>query len=168
MKHPFQISLLITAILLLSTSAASLGAQDRDQHHTDRKNNAVERGRYLVQVAGCNDCHTPEYALRRGAVDEVNWLTGSRVGFEGPWGTTFPSNLRLLVNELTSEEWLIHARRPMRPPMPWFSLRDMTDEDLTAVYEFIRTLGPAGVRAPAYEPPKQTAHVDVVRRWRAE
>ncbi len=167
MKQPFNVSRLFTAVFLLSMSAASLRAQNHDED-VDYKNNEVERGRYLVQIAGCNDCHTAEYAPQGGAVDEAHWLTGSRVGFEGPWGTTYPSNLRLLANELTSEEWLIHARQPMRPPMPWFSLRDMTDEDLTAVYRFIRTLGPAGAPAPAYEPPKQTAHVDVVRRWRAE
>jgi mono/diheme cytochrome c family protein len=157
-----------TAVLLLSMNAASFGAHNPDQDAADHRNDGVERGRYLVQIAGCNDCHTPEYALHRGAVDEAYWLTGSRVGFEGPWGTTYPSNLRLLASELSAEEWLIHARRPMRPPMPWFSLRRMTDEDLTAMYQFIRTLGPAGARAPAYEPPKQTAHVDVVRRWRAQ
>jgi mono/diheme cytochrome c family protein len=168
MKQPFPLSRLISVMLLLSMSATSLGAQNRGDDDADHKNNEVERGRYLVRIAGCNDCHTPKYALQGGAVDEAHWLTGSPVGFEGPWGTTYPSNLRLLANELTSEEWLIHTRRPMRPPMPWFSLRDMTDEDLTAVYEFIRTLGPAGARAPAYEPPKQTANVDVVRRWRAE
>jgi mono/diheme cytochrome c family protein len=155
-----------TARLLLSMSA-SLEAQHRDENAGERSAE-LARGRYLVQIAGCNDCHTPEYAAQSGAVDEAYWLTGSRVGFEGPWGTTYPSNLRLLTKELTSEQWLIHVRRPMRPPMPWFSLRHMTDNDLTAIYEFIRALGPAGARAPAYEPPKQTTHADVVRRWRAE
>lgn len=164
MKQPFNVSAPFMAMLLLSMSA-SLGAQHRD---ADRRNADVDRGRYLVQIAGCNDCHTPEYAAQSGAVDEAYWLTGSSVGFEGPWGTTYPSNLRLLISELTPDQWLIHARRPMRPPMPWFSLRHMTDEDLTAMYQFIRTLGPAGTPAPLYEAPKQTAHVDVVRRWRAE
>ena len=168
MRQLFNVSSLLMTILLLSMNEVSLGARNSDRDVADHRNDEIERGRYLVQIAGCNDCHTPEYALHRGAVDEAHWLTGSRVGFEGPWGTTYPSNLRLLASELTAEEWLIHARRPMRPPMPWFSLRDMTDEDLTAMYRFIRTLGPAGARAPAYEPPKQTANVDAVRRWRAE
>jgi mono/diheme cytochrome c family protein len=168
MRQPVILSSLFTALPLLAITAVLFGAQSHSEDDPDHRNAEIDRGRYLVQIAGCNDCHTPEYALQRGAVDEANWLTGSRVGFEGPWGTTYPSNLRLLANELTSEEWLIHARLPMRPPMPWFSLRDMTDQDLTAVYRFIRTLGPAGARAPAYEPPKQTAHVDVVRRWHAE
>lgn len=41
----------------------------------------------------------------------------------------------------------------MRPPMPWFALRDMTDDDLVAVYRFIRSLGPAGQPAPAAAAP---------------
>jgi hypothetical protein len=40
--------------------------------------------------------------------------------------------------------------------MPWFSLRDMTDEDLRAIYQFVRSLGPGGEPAPAYLPPGQT------------
>jgi hypothetical protein len=32
--------------------------------------------------------------------------------------------------------------------MPWYALRDMSDEDLGAVYQFIRSLGPKGERAP--------------------
>jgi hypothetical protein len=42
-----------------------------------------------------------------------------------------------------------------RAPMPWFNVNRMTDEDLRAVYQFIRFLGPAGGPAPAYLPPDQ-------------
>ena len=42
-------------------------------------------------------------------------------------------------------------RQPARPPMPWFASRDMTDEDLTAMYHFIRSLGPTGTAVPAFE-----------------
>jgi hypothetical protein len=37
--------------------------------------------------------------------------------------------------------------------MPWFNLREMTDEDLKAVYAYVRSLGAAGVAAPAYVAP---------------
>lgn len=33
----------------------------------------VERGRYLALTAGCNDCHTPGYAMSGGTVDAKNW-----------------------------------------------------------------------------------------------
>ena len=37
--------------------------------------------------------------------------------------------------------------------MPWYALRDMTKEDLRALYGFNRHLGPAGGPAPAWVPP---------------
>ncbi|HEY5809855.1 MAG TPA: hypothetical protein VIT67_17915 [Povalibacter sp.] len=122
----------------------------------------VERGRYLVKTAGCNDCHTPGYAVSNGTVAENLWLTGDSVGWQGPWGTTYPINLRLFMQSLTAEQWVQIARQPARPPMPWFALRDMTDADLLAIYHYSRSRGPAGGPAPAYLPPGQTASTPVV------
>lgn len=51
--------------------------------------------------------------------------------------------------------------------MPWFSLRDMSDEDLRAVYAFIRSLGEPGEAAPEYVPPGvavTTPYIDFVPR----
>ncbi len=93
----------------------------------------IDRGRYLIKTTGCNDCHTPLYSERGGDVPEAKWLVGSSLGWQGPWGTTYPINLRRFVSQLSANEWLQIARRPSRPPMPWFALRDMTDEDLTAI-----------------------------------
>ena len=123
----------------------------------------VARGRYLARTAGCNDCHTPGYAGSSGAVDEQEWLVGDSVGWQGPWGTTYPANLRLLVQNLTPEQWLVVARRPARPPMPWFGLRDMTDADVLAIYHYVRSLGAAGQPAPAWVPPGQPTATPVVK-----
>lgn len=108
----------------------------------------VARGRYLVSITGCNDCHTHGYPQRGGQVPTAEWLTGSPVGFQGPWGVSYAANLRLTVQGLTEDQWLAFARAERRPPMPWFSLRDMSDADLRSVYRFIRSLGAAGERAP--------------------
>jgi len=113
----------------------------------------VERGRYLVTVSGCNDCHTDGYAQSGGMVAENDRLLGSRVGFKGPWGTTYPSNLRLVAAGMDEEQWLQQARMERRPPMPWFNLRDASDEDLRAMYRYLRQLGPKGEEVPAYVPP---------------
>ena len=123
----------------------------------------VARGKYLVMIAGCNDCHTPGYMATDGAVDESVWLTGDAVGWHGPWGTTYPPNLRLSVQNFSEEQWLVFARAPKRPPMPWFALRDMTDEDVVAIYRYIRHLGPAGKPAPAALPPGQEPPEPVFR-----
>lgn len=57
----------------------------------------LERGRYLIKTTGCNDCHTQGYTESAGRVAESRWLTGSSLGWQGPWGTTYAVNLRLLV-----------------------------------------------------------------------
>jgi mono/diheme cytochrome c family protein len=111
------------------------------------------RGKYLVQIAGCNDCHTPGYAQSGGQVEESKWLTGDALGWRGPWGTTYAPNLRLTVKDATPEQFLALARSPLRPPMPWFALRDMRDADVKAIYAYLKHLGPAGQPAPAYLPP---------------
>lgn len=63
---------------------------------------SIERGRYIAKVAGCNDCHTPNYAMSGGNVPEKDWLTGDHLGWKGPWGTTYPANLRIARKSRTS------------------------------------------------------------------
>jgi mono/diheme cytochrome c family protein len=121
----------------------------------DNDSNArmIQRGQYMVATSGCNDCHTPGYPQADGKMPVSQWLTGSPVGFQGPWGTSYPANLRVTLSKLSAEQWLQKARTPMRPPMPWFNLRDMKDDDLLAIYQFVRSLQPIGDAAPAYAAP---------------
>jgi mono/diheme cytochrome c family protein len=135
-------TLLVAAGLGVGTAAAA-----------DRMAETIDRGRYLVTVSGCNDCHTPRYLEKDGKVPESQWLTGASVGFQGPWGTTYPTNLRLLVSTMTESQWLKRARTPMMPPMPWFNLQKMTDDDLRAVFRYVRSLGPKGEPAPVAAAP---------------
>ena len=115
------------AAITLTLTAITASASEADD--------MVQRGRYLAEIAGCNDCHTPGYMESAGVVDEKLWLTGNSVGWHGPWGTTYPPNLRLVAQMLTEDQWVIHARTPRRPPMPWFALRDMTDQDVDDVVD---------------------------------
>lgn len=130
----------LSGLSLLVSIAAAAG--------TEADSRLIERGKYLARVSGCNDCHTPGYMESSGNVPVQQWLTGSAVGFQGPWGTTYPSNLRLALKEITEAQWLARARTPMRPPMPWFNLGAMSDRDLIALYRFVRSLGPAGEPTP--------------------
>lgn len=142
--------------------AATANAADAGKGKQDDP--LVERGRYLVKIGGCNDCHTPGYAQSGGQVPEAQWLTGDTLGWSGPWGTTYPANLRLVVAGMSEQEWVQRARTAQyRPPMPWFNLRDMGESDLRALYRYIRSLGPAGTPAPAYLPPGDKAEGPVVQ-----
>jgi len=124
----------------------------------------VERGKYLVTIAGCNDCHTPGYGPSDGKVPEKDWLTGDMLGWRGPWGTTYAINLRNYMSKVSEAEWLKTARGlTARPPMPAMNVRQMKDADLKAIYRYIRHLGPAGGEAPAYLPPDKTPNPPFVQ-----
>lgn len=117
----------------------------------------VTRGDYLVRTTGCNDCHTPGYADQQGNVDRALWLTGSPLGYKGPWGTTYASNLRLRAAGMDERQWLDYTGTlKTRPIMPDFAVRAMTAEDRRAIYHFIRSLGSGGGPAPAFLPPDQS------------
>jgi len=116
----------------------------------------IDKGEYLVKIGGCNDCHTPGYGQSGGKVPKQHWLTGSDQGFMGPWGTTYPSNLRLNLSKMSEPEWLVYSGTfHTRPPMPDFTVRAMSEEDRRALYRFVTSLGSAGKAAPAYLPPDQ-------------
>lgn len=132
------------SLLLFAALSASAQAGEPPSEQS-----VLDRGRYLFQVGGCHDCHTPNYPERAGNVPRDRWLTGNTVGFQGPWGTSYPVNLRLYAQQMSEAQWLARVRQPMRPPMPWFNLRDMTDGDLIAMYRFLQALGPSGEPAPA-------------------
>jgi mono/diheme cytochrome c family protein len=137
------------AVAAVTASAARPGLGTPLEPNGD----SIAHGRYLATISGCHDCHTPGYALSAGHAPASSWLTGSGVGYQGPWGTSYPANLRLTVQSMTEAQWLVFARAEKRPPMPWFSLREMSDRDLTDIYRFIRSLGPTGDPAPAAVPP---------------
>jgi len=146
---------LVPAILLAAASLACGVAWADKQSGGDKS--MVERGRYLVQTAGCNDCHTAGYAEKVGKVDEKDWLTGDVVGWRGPWGTTYAVNLRLYVEKMSETEWMKQMKTmEPRPPMPWFNVRAMTERDQRAIYHYLKAAGPAGKPAPAYVPPDKT------------
>lgn len=116
---------------------------------SDTAGSEIERGRYLVRMVGCNDCHTPQYGLKAGDVPEKDWLIGDGVGWKGPWGTTYPGNLRHRIAQMTEEEWITYARAlRTRPPMPWFTLNAMNTADLKLMYRFIRSLGDSANKVP--------------------
>jgi len=123
----------------------------------------LARGEYLVRIAGCNDCHTPGYAESGGTVSRDTWLVGSPMGFHGPWGTTYPSNLRLRMQQLTEAQWMEYsANLRTRPMMPDFAVRAMSEEDRRAIYRFVHALGAAGQPAPEALPPGKTPPVPYI------
>ncbi len=141
------------ALLTVTVQGASAGAD------------SIAKGKFLIGVGGCNDCHTPGYAESGGSLPQATWLTGNDVGFKGPWGTSYPQNLRSSAARMSAEEWIQMARRPMLPPMPASAIAIMSDSDLLAIYDFIKSLGSAEGEAPHALPPGMepvTPYIDFV------
>lgn len=126
----------------------------------------IARGRYLVGFGSCNDCHTPGWRSSDGAVPVSHWMTGSALGYRGPWGTSYPTNVRLEFARISEDQWLFMVRtRGGHPPMIWQDLRLLRVDDQRAIYRFVRSLGPSGTAAPADLPPEvepKTPYVWVV------
>ena len=90
------------------------------------------------------------------------WSGGvTNTAFAGPWGTSFTANLTpdadTGLGKWTAETFIATLRtgrhegkgRPLLPPMPWPMIRQLTDEDLRAVFAYLQSLPPIRNRVPA-------------------
>jgi mono/diheme cytochrome c family protein len=112
----------------------------------------LDRGKYLVVVASCNDCHTPGFFL--GKPDTAKYLGGSDVGFEIPGlgvfaGRDITPDKETGIGSWTDEEIataITAGKRPdgrqLAPIMPYASFSYMTKEDVAAVVAFLRSIPP--------------------------
>lgn len=184
--------LLLAVMLPLGYACSDKPGNDsRDAVPLQEKSQSLdERGKYLVSILGCTDCHTPMKMGERGPEPDMNmflaghpqqlgkmppvpqpqgpWIwfgAGTNTAFAGPWGVTYAINLTPDQNTgmgIWTEEVFIKAMRtgkhfgtarPIQPPMPWQAYSNLTDEDLKAVYSYLRTIRPISNRVPDYEPP---------------
>jgi hypothetical protein len=120
----------LVALLLWTLSPLPAIAQTAERSRAQM----IEHGKYLVLLGHCNNCPTAGYIAAAGKGPEERWLMGNPVGWCGKNGTTYAINLRLYMQKLSEEGWMQTARTVQpRPPMPWWSLRDTTDDDLKAM-----------------------------------
>jgi len=125
----------------------------------------AEYGRYLSTVALCADCHTPRGGLQQ-APDRDRLYAGDASPPKG-----FPANPANLtpdpetgIGRWSEADFLRTLRTGVNPRgdtlhpfMPWREYRRMTDDDLRAIYRYLRTLPPirnaVPRRAAAAAPP---------------
>ncbi len=111
---------------------------------------ALARGKYLVGLMGCNDCHTPGYFF--GKPDMAKMLSGSEVAFEIPGlgafvGPNLTPDMETGLGKWSEEEIVTALRTGVRPDgrelapiMPWRAFASMTDADAMAVARFLKSL----------------------------
>lgn len=144
----YRIGAALTILLGFQVAYGQTGAGSGSQARE------IEHGRYVVMIGGCNDCHTAGYGDIDAKTPEKDRLEGDTLGYRGPWGTSYPTNLRISISAKTEDQWVKYAKTLMtKPPMPWFNVRAMTDRDLRDLYQYVKSLGVAGTAAPAFVPP---------------
>lgn len=173
--------------LVVSLLALILGCEKKPQ--------LADRGKYMVTVLGCHDCHTPTLAGPGGVPvpDMTRQLSGHPEGlphptwtaadlqerhatalvgpmltaWAGPWGVSFSANLTpdkaTGIGEWSEETFVRAIRtgkhqgqpngRDILPPMPWPFLKEATDEDLRAVWAYLRSIPPVKNQVPFPVPP---------------
>ena len=126
---------------------------------------AVERGKYLVTLGGCMDCHTPGYFF--GKPDMARFLGGSEVGFEIPGLGVFHGPNLTPDKETGLGGWsdaeIITAlqtgvrpdKRILAPIMPWRALANLTNDDATAIAVFLKSIPPVKNKVPGPFGPTQ-------------
>jgi mono/diheme cytochrome c family protein len=117
---------------------------------------SIERGLQVSLLAGCHDCHTEGYRASEGQIDSTKAMKGSSIGWQGPWGTTYPPNLRLTAASLSEDDFVsfYRAKTPkMFPPMPWYRLTMISEDDFRSLYRYIKSLGEPGKPVPVFVPP---------------
>jgi mono/diheme cytochrome c family protein len=107
----------------------------------------LARGKYLVTIAACGDCHTPQ---KRGENIPGLEFAGGFV-LDGPWGKVATANITPDPSGISYYDEALflqtirtgHVKaRELNPIMGWWHYRNLTDEDLKAIFAYIHTLKP--------------------------
>jgi mono/diheme cytochrome c family protein len=108
----------------------------------------MNRGKYLVEIAACANCHTPQE--RGQPLAGMNFAGGAI--FDGPWGRVASANITPDATTgfpYDTEAMFAGAMRAgyakgraLSQIMPWESYRGLTDPDLAAIFSYLRTMPP--------------------------
>jgi len=179
------------AVIVAANASRPVPAPPQAVKRAMTREEQLARGKYMVTIGGCHDCHTPWIIQPDGnpgpdmsralsghpesfPITKPAKLTSDRytvasaptnTAFSGPWGVSFAANLSpdrmtgtgiwtfdIFKNTIRNgRHWGVG--RPLLPPMPWFNYREMTDEDLLAVFTYTRTLKPIRNEVPQPLPP---------------
>jgi mono/diheme cytochrome c family protein len=127
---------------------------------------AVARGKYLVTIASCHDCHTPGYFL--GKPDMARYLGGSDVGFELPGlgvflGPNLTPDKETGLGNWTDQQIVAAIQtgarpdgRMLAPIMPYHAFANLTPPDVQAIVAFLRSITPVQHKVPGPFGPTQT------------
>jgi mono/diheme cytochrome c family protein len=117
-----------------------------------------KRGAYLVTMAACSDCHTPQ---EKGQPIAGMEFAGGFLLHE-PKGDVVSTNITpaasgiVYYNDATFIQALRQGKvgaRPLRASMPWYFFGKMTDSDLKSIFAYLKTVKPVRHQIDNFEPP---------------
>ncbi len=126
----------------------------------ENSSDVVRRGEYLVAMDTCEDCHTPQ--VRGKALENMRFAGGFPL--DGPWGKVASANISPDDSGIKYYDEALFLRvmrtgyvgaRKLAPIMPIFVFKGMTDDDLKAVFAYLRTVRPVKHRVDNSESPMQ-------------
>ena len=126
----------------------------------------IERGKYLVTVMGCGDCHTP--GALHGKPDTAHALSGSDVGFAIPgrgvfYGRNLTSDKKTGLGDWSEDQIIIAFTtgvrpdgRQLAPSMPYKGFASLNAADAQAIAAYLKSLPPVENAVPGPFGPGQT------------
>ena len=116
--------------------------------------------------------HPEQMAVTLAPALQGPWMAatvGTMTAWSGPWGISYTANLtpdrETGLGAWTEQNFVDTMRtgrhmgrgRPILPPMPWEGVGKLTDQDLKAVFVYLRTIPAVKNRVPQPTPPALTA-----------
>jgi hypothetical protein len=129
------------------------------------RSNRVKYGEYLVTAGHCDGCHTPTdekgdplpgMYLGGGAPLVGNWEGGKKIVTVNALNLTQDASGISYFDEMMFIEVIRNGgfkTRPLSNIMPWAFFRNLTDDDLKAIFAYLSTLKPVCHHVDNTEPP---------------
>jgi hypothetical protein len=115
--------------------------------------------------------HPQEIPVKAPAATSAPWggaFLPTLTAWSGPWGVSFSANLTPdsetgALRDFTEQQFIQTLRtgrhqgqgRELLPPMPWQYIGQMTDDDLRAVFAYLRQVTPIKNKVPDPIPPAE-------------
>ena len=155
------------ALVLVSAASCAVPSSKQVEEAKPATMTPLQRGEYIATVAGCNDCHTP--GTFYGGPDFKRQLSGSEVGWRGPWGVSYASNLTPDLETGLGTWTNVEIERALRsgvrkdgtpilPPMPWPNTARLTPDDMSSLIAYLKSLPPIVHKVPTNVAPNGMAH----------
>jgi mono/diheme cytochrome c family protein len=142
------------------------------EHYTPKeapnKSDTINYGKYLVTIASCQGCHTPTKEGK--ALPGMEFAGGEE--FNLPWGIVRTANItpdiETGIGNLSKEDFIKKFKfyeletsknipvkeNEFNTIMPWTLYAGMSEEDLSAIYDYLRTVKPVKHRVEKWTPPQ--------------